>query len=247
MLAYVYDEDTKEYLYPLEAQKDPLGNGYFLPAYGTFLPPKECGKFEINIFENGEWVVKKDYRAHLQLDVENFIFYKVDFIGDVKEGFQFVTTDEYDKFLADPKSFKIINGRFIDITDTKKYKNLKLQEVKEIKGKQACYKAEKFLKESSFELTEGFHIEATKENMNTMLSHALVIDKGIIESQFWVSKEDSIKKLSKEQCFKIYKGIKDIQDDIWNNQYLAIIKLIENSKTIEEVQAVEIKYKKLEQ
>lgn len=246
MLAYVYNEDTKEYLYPLEVQKDPLGDGYFLPACGTFLQPKECDVFEVNIFENNEWVVKKDYRGHFQLDLDNLIFSEVNFIGDAKRGFQFITKDEYNKFLKDPKSFEIINGRFIDITDTKKYKNLKLQEIKEIKGKQACYKAEKFLKESSFELTEGFHIEATKENMNTMFSYYSALEKGLIESQFWVSKEGTKLELNKEQCLKIFLGIREIQNNIWNNQFYNYKIQIENSKSLEELDKIEIKFQNSE-
>lgn len=247
MLAYIYNEYTKEFRFPLEAQKNPRGDDYFLPAFGTFLQPKECGEHEINVFENEEWVIKKDYRGHYQVDLNNFYFYPVNYIGDTKEGFQFVTKEEYENFIQDPDRYKIIDGKFTDVINTQEYKDIKLLKYKKIKCNQAKLSAKKFLRdETTFELTNNFHVEATKSNMNTMFSYYSALEKGLIESQFWVSKEGTKLELNKEQCLKIFLGIREIQNNIWNNQFYNYKIQIENSKSLEELDKIEIKFQNSE-
>lgn len=243
MLAYRYDKDTKEFRFILEAQKNPRGEDYLLPALSTFLQPKECGEHEINVFENEEWVVKKDYRGHYQVNLSNLSFSPVNYIGDAEDGYQLVTIEEYNKFLLDKDSFKVIDGKFIDVTDTQEYKELKLQKQKEIKCNEAKVKAERFLNnEAAYKLGKDFHVEATKNNMCLMYSFADAIEKGIIQSQPWVSKEGSKLELNKEQCLRVFLGIKEIQDDVFCNQYFSIQTQIKNAKTIEELDKVEISY-----
>ena len=118
-----------------------------------------------------------------------------------------------------------------------------LQQVKENKYQEALEKANYFLNnEALFELEENVHIEATKENMNTMATAAIAIEKGLMESQSWTSKEDTLVELNEEECLTISMGIGMIQSEIWNNQFLAYKELIDEAETVEAVKAIAIVY-----
>ena len=65
MKAYLYDENSKEYIAEIEAQTDPLESKkakcdiWLLPANSTFeLPPPRQNGFKI-IFEGDKWIMKE--------------------------------------------------------------------------------------------------------------------------------------------------------------------------------------------
>ena len=123
------------------------------------------------------------------------------------------------------------------------YPEIELQEAKEAKYNEANDKANLFLNtEALYELTEDFHVEATKENMNTLTSAASAIEKGFIEFQTWTSKEDNVLNLTEEQCMQIAFGIGAIQGDVWCRQYIAYKNAIEQAQTVEEVNNIVIDY-----
>lgn len=118
-----------------------------------------------------------------------------------------------------------------------------LQQAKDRKYQEALEKANDFLNtEALYELEENVHIEATKENMNTMATAAIAIEKGLIQKQSWTSKEDSLIELDEEECLFISMGIGEIQSEIWNNQFLNYKTQIDSAETIEEVEALDIVY-----
>ena len=96
--------------------------------------------------------------------------------------------------------------------------------------------------EALYELEENVHIEATKENMNTLATAAIAIEKGLMEVQSWTSKEDTLVELNEEQCLAVSMGIGMIQGEIWNNQFLAYKELIDEAETVEAVKAIAIVY-----
>ena len=120
----------------------------------------------------------------------------------------------------------------------------KLQEAKEAKYQEANTKAREYLEsgEADFELSENIHIEATKENMNSLATASIAIEKGLIEYQAWTSKEDNLINLNQEQCLTISMGIGAIQSDVWNRQFINYKEQIEGASTVEEAEGIEIDY-----
>ena len=123
------------------------------------------------------------------------------------------------------------------------YNKEQLEKAKSEKYKEANDKANEFLdKVALFELSEDYHVEATKENMNTFATAAIGIERELIPYQEWTSKEDNVRQLNLEQCLTISMGIGAIQSSVWNVQFIAYKTAIENAETIAEVERININY-----
>ena len=119
----------------------------------------------------------------------------------------------------------------------------KLQNAKEEKLREANKEANRFLDYvATFEFNPNYHIEATKENMTTFAIAGMAIEKGLIPYQEWTSKEDNKRNNTMEDCFTISGGIRLIQDNVWNIQYVSYSNRINNATTVKEVEAIEIVY-----
>ena len=127
MLAYKYDKETKEYLGTQEAQINPLEGGYLLPANCTFLEVQKYSENEIPVFENDIWVIKVDNRGKWQVKLDDVTFSKVDYIGE-KAGYQVISDEVYEDYLKDNDKYKVVDGVFVDVSDTEEYKEKKRQE-----------------------------------------------------------------------------------------------------------------------
>lgn len=138
MLIYNYDKTTREYLSCQKAEADPEATrkqGKFIPlmpACSTLIePPAYNSENSIPVFENGEWVVKPDYRKN---------FYKVDdnlFVDDIKtiglqEGFYIVDKQIGDAIKQNPDKFKIEAGQVIQKSDEEYGEFKKEQEAERI-------------------------------------------------------------------------------------------------------------------
>jgi hypothetical protein len=132
MLAYLYDNITKEFLYSFEAQSNPKMLGeYLIPESCTFKPIPSFLKDTIPCFEGDKWVIKSDFRGQTQIDLKTKELSIVSYIGDVLSGYQLITKEIEDDFVANPDKYDVVNGVFQDITDTEEYKKKKELEEKE--------------------------------------------------------------------------------------------------------------------
>lgn len=139
MLAYKFDKNTKEYLGTQEAQINPLEGGYLLPANCTFLEVPEYSEGEIPVFENDIWVIKIDNRGSWQVKLDDVTFSNVDYIGE-KAGYQVISDEVYEDYQADNDKYKVVDGVFVDVSDTEEYKEKKRQEEAERVGNLQCTK-----------------------------------------------------------------------------------------------------------
>lgn len=139
MLAYRFDENTKEYLGTQTAQINPLESGYLLPANCTFLKVPEYQEGQIPVFENDIWIVKVDNRGKWQVKLDDVTFSKVDYVGE-KAGYQVISDEVYEDYQQDNDKYKVVDGVFIDVSDTEEYKEKKRQEEKERVGNLQCTK-----------------------------------------------------------------------------------------------------------
>jgi hypothetical protein len=122
-----------------------------------------------------------------------------------------------------------------------------LQIAKDSKYNEALEEANIFLNtEATFELTEDFHVEATKENMTCLASAAMAINMGLIPYQEWTSKEDNVLQLSADQCFALSMGISAVQTSVWTVQFIDYKNRIEEASTVEEVNSIIVEYRNLE-
>jgi hypothetical protein len=142
MLAYRYDENTKEFKYAIKAQKDPIGKEYLLPANSTFTEPpdKIDGYIQVYIPEEDTWKQELDHRGHYEVKLSTFEFDIVNYIGDPKDGYCFVDDEVYENYIEDKDRYKIEDGQVIDIIDTDEYREIKHQEMLETIAHLKCTK-----------------------------------------------------------------------------------------------------------
>ena len=126
--AYIYDSQTKEFLRDILVQENPKHIGeYLMPPCSTLLqPPLEEGK--IACFIDEEWILKIDYRGHYQVKLEDVTFSIVDYIGEAQEGYQFISDEVYEDYQSDNDKYKVVDGVFIDISNTQEYIDIKTAE-----------------------------------------------------------------------------------------------------------------------
>lgn len=122
MMIYCYDRSTKEYLYSSIAEADPEETkiqGRFiplLPAYSTLTAPPEYGENQIPVFENGNWIIKADYRKKYKMVNNDFIVSDITTIGELSAGYP-VTNEIAQEIIENPMRFKIAEGEVVKKTD----------------------------------------------------------------------------------------------------------------------------------
>lgn len=130
-----------------------------------------------------------------------------------------------------------------NIVQNPNYEQEQLAKAKEDKYEEANEGAKSFLNTTAaFEFAPNYHVEATKENMNSFASAAMAIEKGLIPYQEWTSKEDNVRQLDEEECLMISMGIGQIQSSVWNVQFIAYKNAISSASTVAEVEQITINY-----
>lgn len=122
----------------------------------------------------------------------------------------------------------------------------KLQQAKKAKYNKANEGAKKYLEgDALYEFIEGKHIEATDGNIAKLTAYALAFVTGQLQptdTVVWNTKEDETVELSQEQIVTIINGLGAVQALVWSIQFPSYVQAIEQAKTIEEVNAIEIIY-----
>lgn len=123
MKIYNYDKETKAYLNSIEAYEDPEASrrqGKFIPmmpANSTLLaPPDYDPQNQIPVFEDGQWVIKADYRKNYKKVTDDFITEYIKDIGEIADGYV-VTKELADEIDKNPDMFKIENGKVLKKSD----------------------------------------------------------------------------------------------------------------------------------
>ena len=96
-----------------------------------------------------------------------------------------------------------------------------------------------------YEFEPGKHIEVYGENMTKMNSYLMAFESGMYEptaTVVWVTKEDEIVYLTKEQIANILIGIGKVQAVVWAVQFPVYAAQIKAAKTIAELQLINIQY-----
>lgn len=121
MLVYLYDEITKEYIGSQQADSDPAeseAQSKFIPLVPANATLIECPQFnrqvDIAVFENGGWVIKKNYRKLYVVD-DNFVVNRITTIDKPQDGY-IVDKTIADQIIADAAWFYIADGQIIKKT-----------------------------------------------------------------------------------------------------------------------------------
>lgn len=118
MKIYNYSHFTHEYLFESDASIDKEASKaegrdvYYLPADATFTKPPKTLKFEVAVYENG-WQKKADYRDCWMVDDE-MQPKKQDKIGDLPDGFVYITDAQAAKIQEDDLFYVIEDGQLIE-------------------------------------------------------------------------------------------------------------------------------------
>lgn len=123
MYAYNYDRETFEYTGKTLAEKNQLASGYLYPAFSVDFPPPEYGEFEKPFFVNAEWVIKPYFKGRKQVELSTKFISNVDYIGEIKDGYQYITDDEALECMQNPFRYDIKDNKLYRLTD-KEYNTL---------------------------------------------------------------------------------------------------------------------------
>lgn len=146
-----------------------------------------------------------------------------------------------------PKDIKIVpDGYVIDnfkLMTVEEYDNKAINQARENKYKEALQGAKDYIaNEAYYRYDDNNTIEATDGNIGKLTSYAMALNQGLFTTVTWTSKEDNVLNLNLEDVTKILTGLGGVQADIWNVQFVAYKKEIENAETKEDVNKIEIIY-----
>ncbi len=177
MLNYNYDPITFEYIGSSEARLDPKESEmqgkdvYLCPANATHIAPPLVVENEIEVFKDGEWKIRKDYRKTAVYDTETGDKREIIDIGIVPEDLGVITVPPvniikpkyidgdwveqaliYDGMIVESKADvdKQTSHRISQTLGEEKAKTEKL-----IAGAEECPSWDKFIEERSVILAEG--------------------------------------------------------------------------------------------
>ena len=125
---YSYNTEEKTFSGKFPASKNPRRQSeYLLPAKATFIEPPETKENEIAIWNGKSWDVESDYRGELQVNIETKEITTVDYIGEIKEGFQKVSEELAQDIKSTPEKYKKSGDTLLDISNTDEYKEYLIQ------------------------------------------------------------------------------------------------------------------------
>lgn len=123
MIIYNYDEKTKEYTGTSPVDYDPAEKERgilkpLVPANATLTPPPEYNEYnEIPVMQDGQWVIKPDYRKNYYSVNEHWLVEEIHTIGELAEGLYLVTKEVGEKIKENFEKFKIENGEIVELTE----------------------------------------------------------------------------------------------------------------------------------
>ena len=78
----------------------------------------------MNCFINNEWVETLDHRKQPQINLTTLEISDCDYLGEVHEGYQFITVEVKEEYLADTDKYTVKDGVFVKRSD-EEYQQIK--------------------------------------------------------------------------------------------------------------------------
>lgn len=119
---YSYNSEFNAFTGKFPAMKNPRReNEYLLPVLATFKKPPNANENEIAVWQDDDWQIVSDFRGQTQINITSREVSKIDYIGELKPGFQKVSEDTALDIQNNPEKYKIIDNQLVDISDTEEY------------------------------------------------------------------------------------------------------------------------------
>jgi hypothetical protein len=115
MKIYIYDKDTKEFLYSTDAQENPKKSGeYLYPKSSTTIIPPQQEEYKTAVFNGEFWDIVPDYRRAKVIDLNTLETVEIKTLGKLKSDYMlysdYILTDEYkNRFKEQEKQDRINN------------------------------------------------------------------------------------------------------------------------------------------
>ena len=115
-------------------------------------------------------------------------------------------------------------------------KNLKIAKQTENteKAKQAV--------ENGYVTFKGAQFETNAQTVGDLTASMLLVQQAGLESYSWLTKDDKVVELTLEDFGELGGLIAQYKAGVWNEKYLNFKEQIENAKTIEEINNIELNY-----
>ena len=140
----------------------------------------------------------------------------------------------FTEIIETEENYVLINGAYLLESEA-------LKTIKEQKQKENTALA-KFAVENGYIDFKGAQFETNAQTVGDLTASMLLVQQAGLESYSWLTKDDKVVELTLEDFGELGGLIAQYKAGIWNGKYLNFKEQIENAKTIEEVNNIELNY-----
>ena len=207
MLVYFYDEITKIFTKSDYAQHDMFNIEEFLiPDNATTVEPPEFDTKHIPQFADNGWILIENHIGEKQVNIDTKEISIVDYYGNAKDRFQFVTDDIAEDIKVHPENYGVVENQLVDITNTTAWKKQNAMRVAEKlieyaydKKAERAYGGVVVLKDD----ISGI-FETKQDSFSSILATlSFMSDDQVVDWKFYVNNTPTFIPLTKSQLFSI--------------------------------------------
>lgn len=140
----------------------------------------------------------------------------------------------YDTIEETEENYVLINGAYLLESEALKIIKSDKQKENTALAKQAV--------ENGYVDFKGAQFETNAQTVGDLTASMLLVQQAGLESYSWLTKDDKVVELTLEDFGTLGGLIAQYKAGVWNEKYLNFKEQIENAKTIEEVNNIELDY-----
>ena len=249
MFIYFYDKDTKEYLGSAPADKDPVASertGDFvplIPAYAVLIKPPAILDNQIQVFntDKNEWEIFSDYRKNFCKIDKDLNVSEITEIGDIISDYILVTKDIAEEIKKLKDKFKIENNKIVQKSD-EEYEKEQFEKAKQLKYRENEEKSDYARYNQNFTVIvqEKECVFDTSSKTQTDLLTAFAVCSTGLTYDGWITNNGIELNLTLDDVSLISAYFKELSNVYPKWNYFK--NLIDNAKTIEELNSIVIDY-----
>lgn len=161
------------------------------------------------------------------------------FVSETKEEIENLTYLPFTEIVETTDDYAFENGQYIKKDED--YLINKIFEAKSLKLTENIKKAKQTI-ENGYVVFKNAEFETNAQTVGDLTATMLMLEATHGESVEWLSKDDKIVELTIEDFGTLGFLIAQYKNTVWNDKYLNYKNLIEQSKTLEEINSIEINY-----
>jgi hypothetical protein len=147
------------------------------------------------------------------------------------------------EYVENKDAYEVQNGELVCISDTQEYIAKKLQEAKDKKQNENTTKAKSAIENGTVTFKNAL-FETNAQTVSDLTATMLMLQaqQNPTLTYTWLSKDDKEVDLTVVDFVALGDLIVDYKNEVWNTTYLTYKTQIEESTTVQEVNAIEINY-----